>query len=89
MYVYMGKGKSYERVQIKCEFRLNGSFVDIFFNQGDEQKWIAIEINGLWNFLKNQNKKCFGIISYDVPADFETLVNEFIEDKINFDKSGK
>lgn len=79
MLVLSGHGKSYYRVTKQCEFKRNGSFVDIWFEDDGRTKWIGIIIEDLRNFLVSSESRGTGQINFDEPADEATALADFIK----------
>ncbi len=79
MLVSSGKGKSFIRGEFKVEISLNGSFIDIFFDDGGRRRFVAILRSDLDRMaaLKNQSEGFISSMGYDIPADEETCLTIF------------
>ena len=79
MLVGSGKGKSFIRGEFKVEVCLNGSFIDIFFDDGGRRRFVAILRSDLERMiaLKGQGENFISSMGYDIPADVETCLTIF------------
>lgn len=79
MLVSSGKGKNFIRGEFKTDVCLNGSFIDLFFDDGGRRRCVAILRSDLERMmaLKSQGENFISSIGYDIPADEETCLTIF------------
>lgn len=79
MLVGSGRGKNFIRGEFKVDMSLNGSFIDIFFDDGGRKRFVAILRSDLERMmaLKSQSEGFISSMGYDIPADEETCLTIF------------
>ena len=79
MLVGQCRGKNFIRGEFKVEMSLNGSFIDIFFDDGGRRRFVAILRSDIERMaaLKNQSEGFTSSMGYDIPADEETCLTIF------------
>jgi len=95
MLVSSGKGKNFIRGEFKVEFCLNGSFIDIFFDDGGRRRFVAILRSDLERMmaLNSQGQNFISSMGYDIPADEETCLTIFdqirsqVKTRMEFERS--
>lgn len=77
MLISDGKG-SWIRQTKSCQFKRNGSFIDVHFLDDGRKRWIALTRKDLEAFLKSGNKEGEGLIEFNEPLDESTLLRDLL-----------
>ena len=64
----------------KARYKLNGSFIDIFINDGGRERFFAIPIDDLGDILNRDSISGEILVEYDIAADDSTLL-EWLEEQ--------
>ena len=74
------------RADYRCKIKRNGSFLDIWIDDGGRTRHISILENDIREFINSNSEEGEILVGFDVAADDATLMKWLIQQKEHLEK---